>query len=62
VKPFSSAFTRRYGLRSASTAQRASQSLVEKDIIDPDDGSFVIVDRFFRIWIRNMESSGDSSE
>jgi len=57
VKPFSSAFTRRYGLRSASNAQRASQSLVEKDVIDPDNGSFVIVDRFFRLWIRNLQGA-----
>jgi len=54
VKPFSSTFTRRYGLRSASNAQRASEKLVEKDVIDPDNGSFVIVDRFLRLWIRNQ--------
>jgi hypothetical protein len=56
VKPFSAAYTRRYGLRSASNAQRASQSLVEKDLIDPDNGSFVIVDRFLRLWIRAMQN------
>jgi len=56
AKPFSSAFTRRYGLRSASNAQRASQSLLEKDLIDPEDGSFVIVDRFLRLWIRDLPS------
>ena len=56
AKPFSSAFTRRYGLRSASNAQRASQSLLEKDLIDPEDGSFVIVDRFLRLWIRDLQS------
>ena len=54
VKPFSSAFTQRYGLRSASNAQRASKKLVERDVIDPENGSFVIVDRFFRLWIRNQ--------
>ena len=59
VKPFSSAFTMRYGLRSASNAQRASQSLVQKDVIDPDNGSFVIVDRFFRLWIRNPRCGVD---
>jgi len=57
VKPFSSAFTRQYGLRSASNAQRASQSLVDKDVIDPDNGSFVIVDRFLRLWIREMQGN-----
>ncbi|NLS96868.1 MAG: ATP-binding protein [Planctomycetaceae bacterium] len=51
VKPFSSEFTRRYGLRSASNAQRASENLVERDLVDPENGSFVIVDRFFRLWI-----------
>ena len=56
VKPFSSSFTRRYGLRSASNAQRASQSLVERDVIDPENGSFVIVDRFLRLWIRDLQS------
>jgi uncharacterized protein len=55
VQPFSSAFTRRYGLRSASNAQRASQALVEKDLIDPENGSFVIVDRFLRLWIRDLQ-------
>jgi len=62
VKPFSSAFTRRYGLRSASNAQRASQSLVEKDLIDPENGSFVIVDRFLRLWIRDMQSDVHQGE
>ncbi len=56
VKPFSSAFTRRYGLRSASNAQRASQALLEKDLIDPENGSFVIVDRFLRLWIRDLKT------
>lgn len=55
IKPYSSAFTRRYGLRSASNAQRVTQALVEKDIIDPDNGSFVIVDRFFRLWIARLQ-------
>jgi hypothetical protein len=54
VKPFSSAFTRRYSLRSASNGQRASQTLVQKDLIDPENGSFVIVDRFLRLWIQRM--------
>jgi hypothetical protein len=55
VKPFSSAFTRRHGLRSASNAQRASEALVERDVVDPEDGSFVIVDRFFRLWILDQQ-------
>lgn len=60
VKPFSSAFTRHYGLRSASNAQRASQALVERDLIDPENGTFVIVDRFLRLWIRRLLGEVDS--
>jgi energy-coupling factor transporter ATP-binding protein EcfA2 len=54
VKPFSSAFTRRYGLRSASNAQRAAEGLLERDVIDPENGSYGIVDRFLRIWIQRF--------
>ncbi|MCU0872786.1 MAG: ATP-binding protein [Pirellulaceae bacterium] len=62
AKPFSASFTRRYGLRSASNAQRASQALVERDVIDPENGSFVIVDRFLRLWIRDLQSDAGSCE
>ncbi len=57
VRPFASEFTRRYGLGSASNAQRAVQALLERDVVDRDDGSFVITDRFFRLWIRQISSS-----
>jgi oligoribonuclease (3'-5' exoribonuclease) len=53
-KPFSSEFTRRYGLRSASNSQRAVQSLLQKDIIDREDASYTIVDRFLRLWLREF--------
>ncbi|MGH9555591.1 MAG: AAA family ATPase [Terriglobales bacterium] len=55
VQPFSAEFTQRYGLGSASNAQRAIEALLEKDAIDRDNGSFVIVDRFFRIWIQRQD-------
>lgn len=51
VKPFAADFVQRYGLRSASNAQRAVAGLLEKDILDRDNGPVVITDRFFRIWI-----------
>jgi AAA+ ATPase superfamily predicted ATPase len=54
VKPFASGFTRRYGLRSASNAQRAVEALLERDIVDRDNGSFLVIDRFFRLWVRQM--------
>jgi hypothetical protein len=53
-KPFSSDFTRQFGLRSASTAQRAAGSLLSSDIIEREESSFVIVDRFFRLWIQQL--------
>ena len=36
-KPFSSDFTRRFGLRSASNAQRAAASLVSSDVIEREE-------------------------
>ncbi len=52
VQVFSAAFLQRHQLGSASTVQRAVDSLLEKDIIDRSDGSFLISDRFFRIWVQ----------
>jgi len=51
VKVFSGEFVQKNDLGSASNAQRAVTALLEKDIIDRSNGSFIIVDRFFRIWI-----------
>jgi hypothetical protein len=51
VKVFSAEFVQKYDLGSASNAQRAVNALLEKDIIDRSNGSFIIVDRFVRIWI-----------
>jgi len=56
VQAFSAAFLQRHQLGSASTVQRAVSSLLEKDIIDRSDGSFLISDRFFRIWIKRNVS------
>ncbi len=56
VQPFSSAFVRRYGLRSSSNAQRAAESLLKRDVLDRENGSFVILDRFFRLWVKRLRS------
>ena len=53
-KPFSSDFTRRFGLRTASNAQRAAESLESSDTIEREGATFVIVDRFLRLWIRQL--------
>ncbi len=52
---FGSDFIFRYGLRTPSNAQRAVDSLLQRDIIDRQNGSFVIMDRFFRLWIRKSQ-------
>lgn len=34
-----------------STAQRAVKTLMERELLDQESGRYVIVDRFFRLWI-----------
>jgi hypothetical protein len=51
VKVYSAAFLQRYHLRSPSNSQRAVEALLDRDVIDRDDGSFIITDRFFKMWI-----------
>ncbi|HBE72692.1 MAG TPA: hypothetical protein DDW31_01075 [candidate division Zixibacteria bacterium] len=55
VKPFSDKFLRQYQLGSASSAQRVVKTLLERDIIDHENGSFIILDRFLRTWIQKMQ-------
>jgi hypothetical protein len=55
VKPFASDFIQRYGLRSASNVQRAIEPLLKRDVIDRGNGSFVIIDRFFKVWIQKIQ-------
>jgi hypothetical protein len=55
VKVFAGDFVSRYGLGSASNAQRVVEALLAKDVIDRDNGSFLISDRFFRIWIQSAQ-------
>lgn len=52
---FAGEFLRRYGLGSASNVQRAVDGLSEWGIIDQDNGSFLIADRFFRLWIQTAQ-------
>lgn len=55
VQPFASEFIRRHRLGTASSAQRAVESLLARDVIDRDEGSFTILDRFFRLWIQRTQ-------
>lgn len=54
VQPFSSSFVQGYGLRAPSNAQRAAETLMDRDIIDRSNGSYAITDRFFKLWIQRM--------
>lgn len=54
VQAFGADFIQRNRLRSPSAAQRVVKSLLERDIIDRDNGSFVISDRFFKLWIQQL--------
>jgi len=52
VQPFSADFLKRAGLQSPSTAQRVAEVLLTRDLIDRENGSFIILDRVFRLWIQ----------
>jgi len=55
---YSTGFVSRYGLGSPSSAQRAVRALLERDIIDREEGSYTITDRFLRLWIQRLQSPG----
>ncbi len=52
AQPFSAEFVQAHGLRTPSNAQRAAESLLKLDLVDREDGAFVVTDRFFKLWIR----------
>ena len=56
IKPFASDFLSKYNLGSASTTQRAVATLLDRDVIDRDNSSYLITDRFFRLWIQNVQA------
>jgi AAA+ ATPase superfamily predicted ATPase len=49
---FGADFVRTYRLQSPSTVQSAVRALLDRDLVDRENGSFLILDRFFRLWIR----------
>lgn len=48
---YGAGFIRAHHLQSASTVQSAVRALLDRDLIDRENGSFLILDRFFRLWI-----------
>lgn len=45
-------FFTRHALSSASSVQRATEALLARDLIERDEGGYLIADRFLRLWIR----------
>ncbi len=54
IKPFSSEFIISNKLKSASNIQRVTKTLLNKDLIDHENGSYIIFDRFFKLWIKKQ--------
>ena len=55
VKPFAGEFVRRSGLGSPSNAQRAVDGLLDRDVIDRENGSYLITNHFFRLWVQRVQ-------
>ena len=53
AKVYSGEFIQKYRI-SSSSIQRIIESLLERDILDRDNGSYLISDRFFKIWIKKQ--------
>jgi uncharacterized protein len=52
ARVFGAEFVQTYRLQTASTVQSAIRALLDRDVIDRENGSTIILDRFFRLWIR----------
>lgn len=52
VQPFSADFIHRHGLKGPSSVQRSMSTLLSRDLIDHESGSYFISDRFFRLWLQ----------
>ncbi len=52
TSPYSGNILKKYGIKTASTAQKAIEKLKSEEIIDiSDEGIYFISDRFFSLWI-----------
>jgi len=52
VEVFGALFIRKNNLSSASSVQRVVENLLDRDVIDREDGSYFIADRFFQLWVQ----------
>jgi hypothetical protein len=49
---FSNKFLETYGLGSSSSIQKALKKLLKKELVQQENGSYIIYDLFFKKWIR----------
>jgi hypothetical protein len=54
--PLRTAALSRFGISQPSVLIRALRSLIEKDLVDKENGSYEIIDIFFKQWIRRYIS------
>lgn len=54
--PFRSEALQRFGMSQPAVMMRALNSLMEKDLVDKEDGNYLIIDVFFKRWIRTYIS------
>jgi AAA+ ATPase superfamily predicted ATPase len=54
--PFRTEMLRRFNMSQPAVMIRALKSLVDKDIVDKEDGRYGIIDLFFKRWIRTFIS------
>lgn len=52
--PQSGEFIRRYELPSASSVKTALTMLTDKDLVYHDAGGFIVYDRFFALWLKQL--------
>lgn len=57
IQPYSADFLKRHSIGSPSSLQRIIQGLIERDIIERENGTLVILDRFFRLWVQKLNQS-----
>jgi hypothetical protein len=50
-RPFRTEILQRFGMSQPAVMMRALNSLVEKDLVDKEDGRYEIIDVFFKRWI-----------
>lgn len=51
----------RFGISQPSVMIRALRSLIDKDLVDKEKGSYEIIDIFFKKWIKRYISGSEPS-